>query len=78
MTIKFLIFQYFLHKRGFVAQGLVTVRRPTMCFLLKWLGIQTCKTDIMIMIMIMIMSMIMIMIMIIIMETLFLFLNLRL
>ena len=32
MTMIFLIFQYFLHKKDFTAQGLVTVRRPTSVF----------------------------------------------
>ena len=44
MTRIFLIFKYFLYKRDFMVQGLVTVRRPTSEFFLLILGIQTCKT----------------------------------
>ena len=45
MTRIFLIFKYFLYKRDFMVQGLVTVRRPTSeFFFLLILGIQTCKT----------------------------------
>ena len=39
MTRIFLIFKYFLHKKDFTAQGLVTVRRPTsVCFFLNNTG----------------------------------------
>ena len=50
MTRIFLIFQYFLHKKHFTAQGLVTVRRPNSVFFFFFFltntghpGVQNCK-----------------------------------
>ena len=44
MTRILLIFKYFLHKKDFTAQGLVTDRRPAFVVFLLRLGIDTCKT----------------------------------
>ena len=49
----YLIFQYFSHKKDFMARGWLRSDAQLLCFLLI-LGIQTCKTTIMIMIIIII------------------------